>query len=83
MSRSASPVTDISLTSGQHRIGPAPCRPARRWPPTPWAAGRQQSAEYIEKLAHKYLGGPYPWYGGKDPVRVIVTVEVEQVRSAG
>ena len=28
------------------------------------------AAEHIESLAQKYLGGPYPWYGGRDQVRV-------------
>ena len=36
-------------------------------------------AEHIEKLAQKYLGGPYPWYGGRDQVRVVVTIEPEHV----
>jgi hypothetical protein len=22
-------------------------------------------AEHIEELAQRYLGGPYPWYGGR------------------
>lgn len=26
-------------------------------------------AEHIEALAQRYLGGPYPWYGGRDQVR--------------
>jgi hypothetical protein len=39
--------------------------------------------EHIDKLAQKYLGGPYPWYGGRDQVRVIVTIEVDKVRSVG
>jgi PPOX class probable F420-dependent enzyme len=38
---------------------------------------------HIEKLAQKYLGGPYPWYGGRDQVRVIVTIEVDKVRNVG
>ncbi|WP_328580927.1 PPOX class F420-dependent oxidoreductase [Streptomyces sp. NBC_00370] len=28
------------------------------------------AAEHIETLAQKYLGGPYPWFGGRDQVRV-------------
>jgi PPOX class probable F420-dependent enzyme len=40
-------------------------------------------SEHIEKLAQKYLGGPYPWYGGRDQVRVIVTIDVDKVRSVG
>ncbi|MGK5683146.1 PPOX class F420-dependent oxidoreductase [Actinoplanes sp. URMC 104] len=37
------------------------------------------AAEHIEQLAQKYLGGPYPWFGGRDQVRLIVTVEVDKV----
>jgi PPOX class probable F420-dependent enzyme len=47
------------------------------------ATTTQGGSEHIERLAQKYLGGPYPWYGGKDQVRVIVTIEVEKVRSVG
>ncbi|WP_092862524.1 PPOX class F420-dependent oxidoreductase [Quadrisphaera sp. DSM 44207] len=38
-------------------------------------------AEHIEALAHKYTGGPYPWYGGRDQVRTVVTIAAERVRS--
>jgi PPOX class probable F420-dependent enzyme len=37
------------------------------------------AADHIEQLAQKYLGGPYPWYGGRDQVRVIITIEPERV----
>ncbi|WP_433724143.1 PPOX class F420-dependent oxidoreductase [Actinoplanes sp. CA-051413] len=36
-------------------------------------------AEHIEELAQKYLGGPYPWFGGRDQVRVILSIEVEKI----
>ncbi|MFI7539796.1 pyridoxamine 5'-phosphate oxidase family protein [Actinoplanes sp. NPDC049599] len=35
--------------------------------------------ESIEELAQKYLGGPYPWFGGRDQVRVILTIAVEKI----
>ncbi|MPQ98383.1 TIGR03618 family F420-dependent PPOX class oxidoreductase [Modestobacter sp. I12A-02628] len=38
-------------------------------------------AEHIEQLAQKYTGGPYPWYGGRDQVRLIVLVEADRVHS--
>ena len=38
-------------------------------------------AEHIERLAQKYLGGPYPWFGGRDQVRVVVTIEAERIHS--
>jgi PPOX class probable F420-dependent enzyme len=38
-------------------------------------------AEHIEQLARKYLGGPYPWYGGRDQTRLVVTIEADAVHS--
>jgi PPOX class probable F420-dependent enzyme len=38
-------------------------------------------AEHIEKLAQKYLGGPYPWFGGPDQRRLVVTISAERVSS--
>jgi len=40
-------------------------------------------AEHIEKLAQRYLGGPYPWYGGRDKTRLIVTIEADKVTATG
>ena len=40
-------------------------------------------AEHIEKLSQKYLGGPYPWFGGRDQVRVIITIEPEKISGMG
>jgi PPOX class probable F420-dependent enzyme len=37
------------------------------------------AADSIESLARKYLGGPYPWYGGRDQVRVDLTIAVDSV----
>lgn len=37
------------------------------------------ATEHIEELAQKYLGGPYPWFGGRDQKRLIVTIEVDKV----
>jgi len=39
------------------------------------------AAEHIERLAQKYLGGPYPWFGGRDQVRLIVTIAADRVSS--
>jgi PPOX class probable F420-dependent enzyme len=38
-------------------------------------------AEHIEALAQRYTGRPYPWYGGRDQVRVILTVMVDKIHS--
>jgi PPOX class probable F420-dependent enzyme len=40
-------------------------------------------AEHIEALAQRYLGGPYPWFGGRDQVRVIVTISADKVHRVG
>jgi len=39
--------------------------------------------EHIEKLSQRYLGGPYPWYGGRDQVRLVVTIAPSKVHSMG
>ncbi|GAA1199547.1 PPOX class F420-dependent oxidoreductase [Pseudonocardia alaniniphila] len=41
------------------------------------------AAEHIEKLAQRYLGGPYPWYGGRDQVRLLLSIEVLRVSGMG
>lgn len=38
-------------------------------------------AEHIEALAHRYTDGPYQWYGGRDQVRVILTITADRVHS--
>jgi PPOX class probable F420-dependent enzyme len=40
-------------------------------------------AEHIEVLAQRYLGGPYPWFGGRDQVRVILTVAADRIHAVG
>jgi len=40
-------------------------------------------AEHIEALAQRYLGGPYPWYGGRDQVRVILTISADKIHAMG
>jgi PPOX class probable F420-dependent enzyme len=37
--------------------------------------------EHIETLAQRYLGGPYPWFGGRDQVRLLVTIRPEKITS--
>jgi PPOX class probable F420-dependent enzyme len=38
-------------------------------------------AEHIELLAQRYTGGPYQWYGGRDQVRVILTITANRIHS--
>jgi len=40
-------------------------------------------AEHIEKISQKYTGKPYSWYGGREQVRVIITIEPEKIIGMG
>ena len=40
-------------------------------------------AEHIEALAQRYTGGPDPWYGGRDQVRVILTISADKIHGMG
>jgi len=37
------------------------------------------AAEHIDRVSHKYTGGPYPNYSGRPQVRVLLTVRVDRV----
>jgi PPOX class probable F420-dependent enzyme len=41
------------------------------------------AAEHIEQLAQRYLGTPYPWYGGRGQTRLILTIEPHKIHSMG
>ena len=41
------------------------------------------AVDHIELLAQKYLGKPYPWFGGRDQVRVIITIAPEKISNTG
>ena len=41
------------------------------------------AVDHIELLAQKYLGTPYPWYGGRDQVRVIIVIAPEKISRMG
>jgi PPOX class probable F420-dependent enzyme len=45
------------------------------------AVTTEGAVEHIEMLAQKYLGTPYPWYGGRDQVRVIMVIAPERISS--
>jgi PPOX class probable F420-dependent enzyme len=40
-------------------------------------------AEHIEALAQRYMGAPYPWYRGRDQVRVILTISADRIHGVG
>jgi PPOX class probable F420-dependent enzyme len=54
-----------------------------------WVRGRvvntttDGARDHIEGLAQRYLGTPYPWYGGRDQVRVLLTIEADKIGSMG
>ena len=37
------------------------------------------AVDHIEMLAQRYLGTPYPWYGGRDQVRLLLTIEADKI----
>jgi PPOX class probable F420-dependent enzyme len=40
-------------------------------------------AEHIEALSQRYTGRPYAWYGGRDQVRVILTIRADKIHDMG
>ncbi len=62
-----------------------PADPSRYWEVrgTVTALVEDGAAEHIDVLAHRYTGRPYPWYGGRDQVRVLVRIVPHRVRSMG
>lgn len=47
------------------------------------AATTEGGAESIEALAQRYLGGPYPWFGGRDQVRLILPISADKIHAVG
>ena len=41
------------------------------------------AAEHIEKLAQRYLGRPYPWFGGRDQQRLLLTIAADKINAMG
>jgi hypothetical protein len=41
------------------------------------------AAENIEKLAQRYLGMPYPWFGGRDQQRLLLTIGADKINAMG
>jgi PPOX class probable F420-dependent enzyme len=40
------------------------------------------AAAHIDELAQRYTGAPYAWYGGRDQVRVLLTIEAGRINGA-
>lgn len=41
------------------------------------------AAAHIDALAQRYLGRPYPWYGGRDQVRLLLRIRVDSTSTTG
>ncbi|GAA2067216.1 TIGR03618 family F420-dependent PPOX class oxidoreductase [Microbacterium hatanonis] len=41
------------------------------------------AVESIEALSQKYTGRPYPWYGGRDQQRIILTIAADSISGQG
>lgn len=62
-----------------------PARPSRYYSVRGRVIGitTEGGAEHIDALAQRYTGAPYSWYGGRDQVRVILTIEADKVHGVG
>ncbi len=47
------------------------------------AITEEGGAEHIEQLSQKYTGAPYSWWGGRDQVRVVITIEADRISAVG
>jgi len=41
------------------------------------------AVEHIEKLSQRYLGRAYPWFGGRDQTRLLLTIEADKIHVTG
>jgi PPOX class probable F420-dependent enzyme len=41
------------------------------------------ATDHIEKLSQRYLGTAYPWFGGRDQIRLLLTIEAQRINSTG
>ena len=47
------------------------------------AATTEGGAEHIETLSQRYTGGRYPWYGGRDQQRLVLTIAADRIHTMG
>ncbi|MBV9795601.1 MAG: TIGR03618 family F420-dependent PPOX class oxidoreductase [Actinobacteria bacterium] len=47
------------------------------------ATTTQGGAESIDQISRKYLGRPYPNFGGRPETRMVITIEADSVRAMG
>ena len=62
-----------------------PAAPSRSWAlrGSVVAASTDGAREHIDELSLKYIGRPYPGFGGADQQRVLLTVRVDKVHTPG
>jgi PPOX class probable F420-dependent enzyme len=41
------------------------------------------AVDHIELLSRRYLGTPYPWFGGRDQIRLLLTIEAQKINFSG
>lgn len=41
------------------------------------------AVDHIEKLSQRYLGRAYPWFGGRDQIRLLLTIEANKIHVMG
>ncbi len=41
------------------------------------------AAEHIDQLSQRYTGAPYQWYGGRDQIRLMITIRAAKISSVG
>jgi PPOX class probable F420-dependent enzyme len=41
------------------------------------------AADHIEALAQRYLGRSYPWFGGREQTRLLLTIEADKIHQVG
>ncbi|SCF28492.1 PPOX class F420-dependent oxidoreductase [Micromonospora mirobrigensis] len=60
-----------------------PAAPARYWAlrGSVVATTTDGAREHIDELSQKYLGRPYPGFGGGDQQRVVLTVRVDRIHT--
>ena len=60
-----------------------PAAPSRSWAlrGTVVAATTDHAREHIDELSQKYIGRPYPGFGGGSEQRVLLTVKVDRVHT--
>ena len=41
------------------------------------------AAAHVDDLSRRYLGTPYPWFGGRDQIRLLLTIEPDRITTPG